>query len=112
MYELIHSMHITPKAMLPRKPVFNFRAPQTTNPAEWREKLKPFLDDTSDDLDRMCIDRVMKIVELINECGAIDIIVQMRRDPQYPSDKWLEFEAIFENLSDEMNFSRRLSEIE
>lgn len=117
MHELIHSMHLTPKIMLPRRPVFNLRSPKTTDPVAWRELFTPLLDNTTNSIDHRNIERVLSLITIADECGSTRISVQMKRDSQHSDgygshDKWLEFEAFFKNSSDEMNFNRRLCEIE
>lgn len=116
MLELYHSLHLTPKVMLPKRPVFNLKSPRTTDLAEWRNLFAPILEVTKDSIDRKNIERILELIELANECGATHILAQIKHDQQYKStsgvgDKWLEFEIVFGNIENESNFSHRLCEI-
>ena len=117
--ELMQGMGPKPQIWLSRRWHGMKTKPVNTTPAAWREAFKAELDLTENDCDRRNFERMLQVIGIAEECGAVELIFRMHMESSRDAhgyEKSLTLEEIWFpkksciHMMD--NFRHRLREVE
>lgn len=109
---MVYDLRIMPQVDLPKR-WFGFKQrPTASTITAWRESFTVERDTTTNELDRANFDRLLKLVDLADECGATNLNFKVSFDG---SIKYISLVGIWfpKNTANAMlsDFQRRLAEI-
>ena len=115
--EFVHEMRLRPQIALP-KHWFGFKKRLTnTTPEGWREAIIVERDSVTDSVDRTNFERILKVVDIAEECGATNLAFRtmMKQGMSGSSfEKYLVLDEIWfpkKNIMMMSKFQQRLKEI-